>query len=111
MQRRESFDLNYVILVAVVSLLLGVAISNYCVSGARPVDNPTVFRQDLNSVEMIIQPGAPLDPEAIRAIHHFQELPFGDKPATVGMILAKKIEKILCFSLVLVFFYCYFKFC
>lgn len=111
-RQADTFDLNYVVLVACVSLILGVAVASYYSSGGQQGDSQvTIYRQDLNSVEMIIHPGSPIDPEVIKAIHHFQELPFGDKPDTVGMVLVRKLEKVFVFVFVLVLLYCYFRFC
>ncbi|AKH39762.1 TGBp3 [Drakaea virus A] len=38
------------------------------------------YYQDLNSVEFKSVPGNPIDPETVKAIHHFQKFPFGLSP-------------------------------
>nr|AZL87782.1 beta c protein [Lychnis ringspot virus]UZP17247.1 Triple gene block 3 Protein [Lychnis ringspot virus] len=38
------------------------------------------YYQDLNKVEIEVVPGSPIDPEVIKAIHHFQRFPYGKTP-------------------------------
>lgn len=139
MRREESsFSLSYVALCCVVCLLLGVTFSLYLKSGAE-VDSSafSYYYQDLNSVEVKIG-SYPIDPEIIKAIHHFQEAPFGvslsqsddsdvdDVPdvaelalqidrLTLSCVVFEFIEKLcyrfFCVCLVVFCFYCYFHFC
>ncbi|ALT22305.1 triple gene block protein 3 [Colombian potato soil-borne virus] len=80
----EYFSLSYVLLVAVVSVLLGFSACVYIksVSNEDPADM-TYYYQDLNSVEIKLGKN-PLDPEVIKAIHSFQEYPFGYVPSIRG---------------------------
>lgn len=70
-----DYPLHYVILCVVVSVGLGFSIAMYCRS-SNEIDSSTYFYQDLNSVEIKVGRN-PLDPAVIKAIHHFQEAPFG----------------------------------
>ncbi|UDL09455.1 beta c protein [Ligustrum mosaic virus] len=38
------------------------------------------FRQDLNGFEMQVTEGSPIDPEVVKAVHHFQKYPYGSVP-------------------------------
>lgn len=38
------------------------------------------YYQDLNKVEIEVVPGSPIDPNVIKAIHHFQNFPYGKLP-------------------------------
>nr|QYF50132.1 MAG: putative 22 kDa protein [Inner Mongolia sediment virgavirus 1] len=76
-----QFDLNYVILCAIVAFFVGVAFTFFVFSFNNNSDNAstTYYYQDLNSVEMRIGK-SPIDPEVVKSVHHFQKYPFGDMP-------------------------------
>ncbi|CAA86472.1 beta-C protein [Lychnis ringspot virus] len=51
--------------------------------GGTTCSNPqkaSYYYQDLNKIEMEVAPGSPIDPEVIKAIHHFQNFPYGRTP-------------------------------
>jgi len=77
---RTNFSLEYVIVCCVVSLFVGVSFAFFLSSlGSGSNEAVTYYYQDLNSVEMKIG-ASPIDPEVIKAIHHFQNYPFGRLP-------------------------------
>nr|AAO15496.1 P17 [Indian peanut clump virus D] len=55
------------------------------------------FHQDLNGVSIKVAPGAPVDPNVIAAIHHWQKYPFGENPnAKIVVGVINSIKRGLC---------------
>nr|WBG54160.1 triple gene block protein 3 [Potato mop-top virus] len=77
----KNFSLQYVLLVAFVSILLGFSFCVYLKSMSNDeASDTTYYYQDLNSVEIKLGKN-PLDPEVIKAVHSFQEFPYGNIPS------------------------------
>nr|ALT22317.1 triple gene block protein 3 [Soil-borne virus 2] len=123
-----SFSLHYLLLCSFVCLVLGIVMTLYY-NGSRSGDEGSYshYYQDLNSVEIKFG-SQPLDPEVIKAVHHFQNAPFGyfsglkeNKPiqeipversfVTIEvdlLYLFGLVLRLFCFVAVLFFFYvCY----
>lgn len=90
-----QFDLNYVVLCAIVAFFVGVAFT-FCLfsfSNNSEDGSTSYYYQDLNSVEMRIGK-SPIDPEVVKSVHHFQKFPFGEIPGGAVKNEVRKTELI-----------------
>lgn len=80
---KQVYDINYVILCVIVSIFFGFMFAVFLYSvfsnGNTNDGNSSYFYQDLNSVEIKVANGI-IDPDLVKAIHHFQKTPFGKLP-------------------------------
>ncbi|AAO15501.1 P17 [Indian peanut clump virus] len=69
------------------------------------------FTKNLNGVSIKVAPGAPIDPNVIAAIHHWQKYPFGENPnAKIVVSVIDSIKRGLCMLLLcvtLLLYVCY----